>query len=53
MMPSWKTCLQTIVLLTIAGYALVIVSGFWAALILLVTGTAVLWLWRHWPSAKK
>lgn len=29
MMPTWKQCLQAIVLLAIAGFALVVLSGFW------------------------
>jgi len=53
MMPTWKACLQAIVLLSIAGFVLIIVSGFWHVLALLLIAAVALWLWCHWPSAKK
>ena len=53
MMPSWKACLQTLVLLSIAGFVLVLVNGFLKVLIVLALAAAVIWLWRHWPSARK
>jgi hypothetical protein len=43
MMPNWKQCLQAIVLLSIVGFALVIVSGFWRVLGLLLVVAAVAW----------
>lgn len=52
-MPTWTTFLQIIVLLSIAGFALVILSGYWHVLALLVIGAIVLWLWRHWPQIRK
>lgn len=54
MMPSWKACLQAIVLLSIGGFALIIVSGFWHVLtLLLVAAAGGFWLWGNWPSVKK
>ncbi len=54
MMPSWKTCLQAIVLLSIGGFALIILSGFWHVLtLLLVVAAAGFWLWSQWPFIKK
>ncbi|MEP6671428.1 MAG: hypothetical protein ABJF10_19860 [Chthoniobacter sp.] len=53
-MPSWKTCLQAIVLLSIGGFALVVVSGFWHVLtLLLIAAIAGFWLWCQWPVIKK
>ena len=53
-MPTWKSYLQAIVLLAIAGFALIIVSGFWHVLTLvLVVAAAGLWLWSQWPPIKK
>ena len=48
-MPTWKTCLQILVLLAIVGFALVIVSSYWHVLALLIIAALVLWLWCHWP----
>ena len=54
MMPTWKACLQAIVLLSIVGFALVVVSGFWHVLaLLLIAGTVGLWLWSQWPLIRK
>jgi hypothetical protein len=52
-MPSWKTFLQVLVLLAIAGFVLTILSGFWHVLALLILAIALLSLWRGWPKAKK
>ena len=51
MMPSWKTSLQILVLLSIGGFALLLVSSLWHVLVLLVVAAALLLLWCHWPSA--
>ena len=53
MMPSWKTFLQILVLLSIGGFTLMILSGFWHLLALILFAAALLWLWRSWPAAKK
>ena len=42
-MPNWKQCLQAIVLLSIVGFALVIVSGFWRVLGLLMVAAIIAW----------
>lgn len=52
-MPTWRTFLQIIVLLSIAGFALVILSGYWHIMALLVIAAIVIWLWRHWPPIRK
>jgi hypothetical protein len=52
-MPTWKTSLQIIVLLSIGGFALIILSGFWHVLALIVAAAVCLWLWSHWPTARK
>lgn len=52
-MPTWTTFLQIIVLLSIGGFVLIIVSGFWHVLALLVIAAAILWLWSRWPKPKK
>jgi len=52
-MPDWKQCLQAIVLLSIVGFALVIVSGFWHVLGLLLVAAAVAWFcWTSRPRKK-
>jgi hypothetical protein len=43
-MPTWTVCLQTIVLLAIAGFGLVILSSHWLLLVLLF-GAAVITPW--------
>jgi len=49
MMPSWQTYLQVLVLLAIVGFALIILSGFWHVILVLVIAALVAWLWCHWP----
>ena len=47
-MPSWTHLLLTIVLLVLVGFALVIVSGFWHLIALLLAFAAlIVWLWRR------
>jgi hypothetical protein len=50
---TWKTALQALVLLAIVGVALIIVSGFWHFLALIVVAGALLWLWQYWPTLRK
>ena len=46
-MPTWTVCLQTIVLLAIAGFGLVILSSHWLLLVLLFAAVVItLWLCR-------
>jgi hypothetical protein len=52
-MPSWKTLLQIIALLSIGGFALMIVSGFWHVLAGLLLAVALFGLWRNRSAAKK
>jgi hypothetical protein len=52
-MPDWNQCLRTIVLLSIAGFTLVILSGLWKIIALLIIGCAALWLWRTRPTARR
>jgi len=53
-MPPWKTYLQAIVLLAITGFVLVIVSGFWHVLtLLLIAALAGCWLYYQWSSTRK
>ena len=52
-MPTWKTLLQILALLSIVGFVLIIVSGFWHILALLLIAAVVLWLWWHWPLSRK
>jgi hypothetical protein len=52
-MPTWKTALQIFVVLALVGFALIIVSGYWHVLALIVIGAAVLWLWRYSPKIRK
>ena len=47
MIPSWTKCLQTLVLLAIAGYTLVVVSGYWHVLALLIIAAVVILIWRN------
>ncbi len=47
MIPSWTKCLQAIVLLAIAGFALVIVRGFWPILVLLIVAAILALIWRN------
>lgn len=47
-MPSWPHLLLTLVLLAIIGFALVILSGFWHLIALLLAFAAfIAWLWRR------
>lgn len=46
-MPSWNQSFNAIILLSIAGFALVIASGFWHVLALLIIAAAVILLWRR------
>ncbi|MDB6078583.1 MAG: hypothetical protein JWO82_2330 [Akkermansiaceae bacterium] len=44
--PIWTQCFTSITLLAIAGFALMILSGFWhLVLALLLIAGAVVWLW--------
>ena len=52
-MPSWKTLLQIIVLITIGGFILTILSGFWHVLALIVFALALPRLWRNRRDDKK
>lgn len=51
-MPSWNTCLQVLVLLSIGGFALVIMSGFWHVLLTLVVGSALIAFWPTKPPKR-
>jgi hypothetical protein len=51
--PSWSQCLVAITLLAIGGFALVILSGFWHVLALLLIAVALLWLWLRPASPKR
>jgi len=46
MMPTWKQCLQTIVLLAIGGFGLVVLSGFWPVLVLFCMAAVIAGFWR-------
>lgn len=47
-MPTWTQLLFVIVLLALVGFALVIVSGFWHCIALLLAFAAlIMWLWRR------
>jgi hypothetical protein len=52
-MLTWKSALQIFVFLALVGFALIIVSGYWHVLALVVFGAALLWLWRYWPKSRK
>ena len=52
-MPNWTQCLRTIVLLAITGFTLVIVSGLWKIIALLIIGAGAMWLWRSHRSTKR
>ena len=43
---AWATYLRVLVLLAIAGFALVILSGFLRLLVVLCLFVVALWLWR-------
>jgi hypothetical protein len=49
----WSQYLVVITLLAIAGFALVILSGFWHVLALLLVAVALVWLWLRPASPKK
>ena len=51
-MLSWKTLLQILVLISIGGFVLTILSGFWHMLALLALALALPWLWRNRPAGK-
>jgi len=53
MIPSWTKCLQAIVLLAIAGFALVIVRGFWPILALIIIAAVVVLIWRYTHSRNR
>ena len=53
MIPSWTKCLQTLVLLAIAGYTLVVVSGYWHVLALLIIAAVVVLIWRNTHSRNR
>ena len=52
-MPTWKLFLQILVLISIGGFVLTILSGFWHMLALLTVALALAWLWRNRPAGKK
>ncbi len=43
---TWRQCFFAITLLAIAGLALVIVSGFWHVMAVIVAAAAVVLIWR-------
>ena len=46
-MPTWSQCLAAMVLLSLTGFSLVIMSGYWRFLTLLLAFVAlILWLNR-------
>jgi uncharacterized membrane protein len=46
-MPTWSQCLAAMVLLALTGFSLVIVSGYWRFVTLLLAFVAlILWLCR-------
>jgi hypothetical protein len=47
MIPSWTKCLQILVMLAIAGFTLVVVSGFWHVLALLIIAAVVALIWQN------
>ena len=51
--PTWSQCFIAITLLAIAGFALVILSGYWHVLALLLIAVALLWLWLRPASPMK
>lgn len=51
--PTWSQLLVAITLLAMAGFALVILSGFWHVLALLLIAVVVVWLWFSPASPKK
>jgi len=53
MIPSWTQCLQILVLLAIAGFTLVVVSGYWHLLALLIIAAVVVLIWRHGHSRNR
>ena len=49
-MPTWTHLLFAMVMLAITGFSLVIVSGYWHFIALLLAFVAfILWLWRKNP----
>ena len=46
-MPNWNQSFTALVMLSIAGYALVIASGYWHVIALIVIAIAMLWFWRR------
>jgi hypothetical protein len=51
--PAWTQCFTAITLLAIAGFALVILSGFWHVLAVLLIAVALLWLCIRPASPRK
>jgi hypothetical protein len=51
--PSWSDCFLILTLLSIAGFALVILSGFWHVLALLGLLAALAWFWLSASPGKK
>ena len=51
--PTWSQCLVAITLLAMAGFALVILSGFWHVLALLLIACALVWIFLSPASPKK
>jgi uncharacterized membrane protein len=52
-MMSWSKYLQILVLLAIAGFALVVLSGYWHVLALLIIGAVVVLIWRYTQSRNR
>jgi hypothetical protein len=52
-MPDWNQCLRALVLLSIVGFTLVIASGLWKIIALLIIGAGALWVWRSSRSARR
>ena len=51
-MPSWKLCLQIIVIMSIVGFGLSILSGFLRVIALLAGAAVLMMLWRGKPRPR-
>jgi len=52
-MIPWASYLRILVLLAIAGFALVIVRGFWPILVLLIIAAILILIWRNSHSNRR
>jgi hypothetical protein len=52
-MPSWNQSFNILVLLSIGGFSLLLVSGYWHVLFLLVIAAALAWLWGQNRRTRK